>query len=225
LGHSQSQGLGGSSDGGLKPRLLVVTFFKNRDIFVDIYRALSYLASYPDLQAAFGSDTAAATWHYVTYGYHEGRYISTFVLMGTSTDETLTGGSGNEILYGLNGNDTLNGGAGVDLLIGGDGDDTFVFSNASDIGITAGSRDVISDFISGQDQIDLSGIDANSGIDGNQSFSGTILGGSGVFSSAGQLHYDSAEGVLYGNTDNDAEAEFAIQLLGVVMLNTADLLL
>jgi hypothetical protein len=40
LGHSQSQGLGGSSDGGLKPRLLVVTFFKNRDIFVDIYRLL-----------------------------------------------------------------------------------------------------------------------------------------------------------------------------------------
>ncbi len=30
--------MGGTSNGYLKPRLSVVTFFKNRDIFVDIYR-------------------------------------------------------------------------------------------------------------------------------------------------------------------------------------------
>jgi len=38
LGHSESQGMGGSSNGYLKPRLGLVIFFKNSDIFVDIYR-------------------------------------------------------------------------------------------------------------------------------------------------------------------------------------------
>ncbi len=152
-------------------------------------------------------------------------FISDPNLTGTAVGETLIGGSGNETISGLGGNDTLNGGAGADLLIGGEDDDTFVFSNASDIGITAGSRDVIGDFTTGQDRIDLSGIDANTITAGDQAFSGILLGGSGVFSSAGQLRYDSAEGVLYGNTDSDAEAEFAIQLMGLVTLNVADLVL
>ena len=38
MGHSESQGMGGSSNGYLKPRLGLVIFFKNSDIFVDIYR-------------------------------------------------------------------------------------------------------------------------------------------------------------------------------------------
>ncbi|MGB7510783.1 MAG: Ig-like domain-containing protein, partial [Pelodictyon phaeoclathratiforme] len=152
-------------------------------------------------------------------------FISDPNLIGTAAGETLMGGSGNETISAFGGNDTLNGGAGADLLIGGAGNDRFVFSNASDTGLAAGSRDVISDFTSGQDRIDLSGIDANTIAAGDQAFSATLLGGSGVFGSAGQLRYNSAEGVLYGNTDSDAEAEFAIQLLGVVMLNTADLVL
>jgi Ca2+-binding RTX toxin-like protein/alpha-tubulin suppressor-like RCC1 family protein len=152
-------------------------------------------------------------------------FVSDPNLIGTDGMDMLHGGSGNETISALGGSDTLNGGAGADLLIGGEDDDTFVFSSASDIGLAAGSRDVISDFTSGQDQIDLSSIDANSGIAGNQAFSGTLLGGSGVFSSAGQLRYDSVAGVLYGNTDSDQEAEFAIQLLGLVTLNTGDLVL
>ena len=39
----------------------------------DTFDAAQYLANYADLQAAFGSDTQAATVHYVTNGYFEGR--------------------------------------------------------------------------------------------------------------------------------------------------------
>jgi hypothetical protein len=45
----------------------------------DTFDAAQYLANYADLQAAFGSDTQAATVHYVTNGHIEGR-----------TDESLT---------------------------------------------------------------------------------------------------------------------------------------
>jgi hypothetical protein len=39
----------------------------------DLFDAAQYLAKYTDLQAAFGTDTEAATIHYITTGYFEGR--------------------------------------------------------------------------------------------------------------------------------------------------------
>ena len=41
--------------------------------FSDLFDAAQYLAKYVDLQAAFGSDHEAATIHYITNGYFEGR--------------------------------------------------------------------------------------------------------------------------------------------------------
>ena len=38
-----------------------------------LFDAAHYLANYADLQAAFGGDTEAATLHYITAGYFEGR--------------------------------------------------------------------------------------------------------------------------------------------------------
>jgi uncharacterized delta-60 repeat protein len=189
------------------------------------FDALSYLASYADLQAAFGTDTAAATRHYVEYGYHEGRTISTFVLTGTEGNDNLIGGSSTDIIYGQGSNDTLDGGGGADTLNGGQGDDTFQFTSASDIGLTAGNRDVIEDFTAGQDQIDLTAIDANTSLAGTQAFSGTLLSTTDPFTQAGQLRFDSSEGILYGNTDIDAEAEFALELIGVTALQVTDLVL
>ena len=34
---------------------------------------MQYLANYPDLQAAFGTDYAAATVHFIVHGFAEGR--------------------------------------------------------------------------------------------------------------------------------------------------------
>jgi hypothetical protein len=42
---------------------------------------------------------------------------------------------------------------------------------------------------------------------------------------AGDLYFDTAAHVLYGNTDADTAAEFAIQLVGLATLSGADLFL
>jgi serralysin len=72
------------------------------------------------------------------------------------------------------------------------------------------------------DVLDLRGIDANAGVRGNQAFTG-LIGASQVFSKPGQLQF--AGGVLYGNTDRDSAAEFAIELAGVRKLGVGDLML
>lgn len=65
---------------------------------------------------------------------------------------TLDGGSGNDRLAGGGGDDTLIGGRGSDLLAGNAGDDVFVFDCRSF------GHDRVVDFTSGEDQIDLRGL-------------------------------------------------------------------
>ncbi|MGC1494889.1 MAG: hypothetical protein WA790_03705 [Sulfitobacter sp.] len=71
-------------------------------------------------------------------------------LNGTDNDDVLGGGVGNDQLNGGNGNDILIDGAGQDTLRGGSGADLFIFTRD-------GVRDVILDYQTGIDQIDLSG--------------------------------------------------------------------
>ena len=79
-------------------------------------------------------------------------------IIGTPDDDILTGTTGDDVISGLGGidlidagagNDTLIGGAENDVLTGGDGADSFVFG-AED------GADIITDFISGTDRIQLS---------------------------------------------------------------------
>jgi Ca2+-binding RTX toxin-like protein len=88
----------------------------------------------------------------------------------TAGEDRMDGGGGNDVLDGGGGDDTLVGGLGADTLLGGAGKDTFQFSsvNESPFGI---GYDTISDFnpVEG-DKIDLSGIDADTGIPGDQAF-------------------------------------------------------
>jgi Ca2+-binding RTX toxin-like protein len=104
--------------------------------------------------------------------------------LGTNGVNAITGLDGNDILYGRGGNDLLDGGEGVDTLIGGIGADDIVASNGAtenyrdlvryeslkDSGTTAATRDNILSFKRGQDKIDLSKLDANLGLKGNQAF-------------------------------------------------------
>jgi serralysin len=94
-------------------------------------------------------------------------------------------------------------------------------------GLTNTTWDVITDFVHGTDKLDLATLDADTALAGNQAFAAPVLGGtfSGVFANAGDLYFDSAAHVLYGNTDADTAAEFAIQLVGVATLTGADLFL
>ncbi|CAK0764898.1 serralysin [Gammaproteobacteria bacterium] len=150
-------------------------------------------------------------------------------LDGYAGNDTLIGGDGSDTLVGGNGNDTLIGGADQDILVGGNGNDTFDFNALSEMGLpntatwnTINTWDIIVDFMRGQDKIDLSTLDANTATTANDAFA-TFISSSANFTAAGQLKFINQ--VLYGNTDTDNAAEFAIQLTGLTALTTSDLIL
>ncbi len=131
-------------------------------------------------------------------------------IFGAAGDDDLFGGAGNDTINGGAGSDILTGGKGRDVLIGGSGEDTFVFALKADLGLGK-KRDTIADFEVGVDIIDLAELDANSATRKNDAFK-TLLTGKQKFTKAGQLYYDAKKGVLSGNTDKDAAAEFHILL-------------
>jgi serralysin len=149
---------------------------------------------------------------------------------GNASDNEIRGGGGNDTLSGLGGNDRLIGGSGADTLTSGSssfpGQNVFVYENLADSFAGVGLRDTITDFASSADNIDVSGVDANSIAAGNQTF--TFIG-SAAFSSffgfftPGQLRYSG--GVLQGNTDFDGAAEFEIVLSNFASLSASDIVL
>ncbi len=112
--------------------------------------------------------------------------------------ENAVGGSGNDIIIGNSasnrlignaGNDVMSGGDGIDFFTGGAGNDTFIADiNGATIVAKRGaiSLDVITDFQKGLDKIDLSGIDANMTLNGDQSF---IFRGSSANKAMGDLTF------------------------------------
>lgn len=110
-------------------------------------------------------------------------------LDGGAGADTLRGEDGNDTISGGQNNDAIYGGAGADTLSGGAGADTFFFTAQSDSPF--GGGDHILDFRRSQgDKIDLSAIDANSVLAGDQAFS--IVGS---FSHvAGQMTISSLSG-------------------------------
>lgn len=140
--------------------------------------------------------------------------LGTAPLSGTGNDgaNSISGNRGANTLDGKGGDDVLHGGGGRDLLIGGDGADRFDFDSIKEAGRKPGARDHIIDFVSGQDRIDLSTIDANVKARGNQAFDWI---GSGAFHhEAGELRYfvQGSSVVLAGDTDGNGRADFQIEL-------------
>ncbi|MBV4481735.1 M10 family metallopeptidase C-terminal domain-containing protein [Pseudomonas khavaziana] len=80
------------------------------------------------------------------------------------TLENAIGGHGNDQLLGNEADNRLTGGSGTDQLTGGKGKDTFVYNAVSDS--TPEKPDLITDFISGTDSIDLSTLLKNNGLRG-----------------------------------------------------------
>ncbi len=110
-------------------------------------------------------------------------------VVGTSNNDTLTGVTnsgdvisgleGNDSLTGLNGNDTLSGGSGDDTLTGGAGNDTFILESFNG-SYTDNDLDVVTDFVQGQDKIDVSGLGISefstvSSLASNDSFNNAII--------------------------------------------------
>ena len=149
-------------------------------------------------------------------------------ITGANGADFLRGEGGNDTLNGANGNDTLDGGTGADVLIGGTGEDsltgglgrdTFSFSTVSS-SIPA-TPDRINDFeVAGSqkgDLIDVSGIDANSGLAGNDAFIFGVAVSQGTLS----LVDSGTDTLVQMNTDADAAFEIVILIADGAVLASA----
>lgn len=126
-------------------------------------------------------------------------------LKGGRGDDYLEAGEGNDTLRGGRDNDTLFGGEGQDRMTGGTGADVFVFTSVDESGIGANTRDVITDFDTLVDLIDLTDLDG-----GGYSFIGTD-----AFSGDGrEVRYDAGfnDVELVIDLDGDMNADARILL-------------
>ena len=103
-------------------------------------------------------------------------------------------------------------------LTGGGGADIFRFTSVeqSRPGLFA---DILTDFVSGIDDIDLSQIDANSGAGGDQAFS--FIGTSAFTGVAGQLRYDVIGGSAHIFADVDGNLVADLQIVANSPIMTA----
>jgi Ca2+-binding RTX toxin-like protein len=135
-------------------------------------------------------------------------------LRGNVSDNRLDGGTGDDRIIGLGGADMLTGGAGADR---------FVFSATRDS--LPSAPDTITDFLSGADKIDLSGIDAVLARSGNQHFS---FIGTAAFTAPGQVRIDTSvagQTLVLGNIDADLHADFALTVHSAAPLMPIDFIL
>jgi VCBS repeat-containing protein len=138
------------------------------------------------------------------------------VVKGGAGSDHVYGGVGNDDVQGGTGDDFVYGGAGADRLSGALGADVFVFFDGDLTGL-AGTTDRITDFKSAQgDTLDLSGIDADTGLGGDQAFS--LVGG---FSHhAGEMTLSFAAGTntttLAMDTNGDGAADYLLLFDGNV---------
>ncbi|SFO57658.1 Ca2+-binding protein, RTX toxin-related [Cohaesibacter marisflavi] len=154
-------------------------------------------------------------------------------LNGNQGNDILNGGNGNDILNGGLGNDQLYAGAGADRLIGSAGADkmyagndnavdTFVFNSINDSRAGAAQHDMIYLFESREDQIDLSGIDANLSAVGNDSFQFSSAGAS---ANAVWIQTSGSSIMLFADNNGDAVADFEIELVNLTSLDGLDITL
>jgi Ca2+-binding RTX toxin-like protein len=152
---------------------------------------------------------------------------------GNATDNDLVGNAGKNQLKGEAGNDLIRGLAGADQLWGGGGADTFDFDAVSDIRKASSKRDIIKDFQHLNDKIDLSTIDANSLLAGDQAFKFKAAEGTAFTGVAGQLIWDQKDAagtssdrtLVSGDINGDGLADFTLELSGLVNLTKVDFIL
>jgi Ca2+-binding RTX toxin-like protein len=142
------------------------------------------------------------------------------ILRGNTGANALAGGAGDDVLIGGLGNDRLDGGLGSDLLAGGAGADMFSFTSVAGSPASA-LRDTIADFTAGLDRINLSSLDTNPLVAGDQAF--TFLGADAFRGLAGDLRV--AGGIVEADLDGDRIADLSIAVRGITTLDAADFFL
>jgi serralysin len=138
-------------------------------------------------------------------------------LVGTAmAGQTLAGNALANRVTGSGGNDTIVGGGGADTLTGGAGADRFRVSAAADS--PTASPDRVADFVfAAGDRVDLSFMDANALLAGNQAFAfigAAAFSGTGA-AGAGQLRAGLLAPGLWraqGDTDGNGLADFSIDI-------------
>jgi Ca2+-binding RTX toxin-like protein len=191
--------------------------------------------------AGGGKDRVAASTNYVLAATAEIEALTTTKSVGTDAinltgnefAQTIAGNAGANILSGKGGDDTLKGGAGADKLFGGLGADKLYGGSGADMFVfqsgqhsTMSVRDVIYDFSrNAGDRIDLSAIDANTKVAGNQTF--TFVGEKAFSHKAGELRYTNANGdtYLYGDGNGDGRTDFSVRLDDTIELVKGDFIL
>ncbi len=158
-------------------------------------------------------------------------------LLGDNEDNNFNGGNSSDRVFGRMGNDVLNGGRGVDAIYGNNGADVmtggsvagqmdrFIYFGATDTGVGAGNRDIITDFTSGEDRIEISRIDADVTVGLVQDFN--FIADAAFSNTAGELRYEQIDGntIVMADRDGDGMADFEIELTGLVDMVVTDFLL
>lgn len=125
---------------------------------------------------------------------------STFNILGSLNNDTLTGGQLADTINGGAGADSITGGSGADSLTGGLGADVFVYGAVAES--TGSNADTITDFTSGTDTLqftlDYSALSA--GIDVNTNSVSSVAD---LSAKRGEFVYDSTAGTLSVNVNND----------------------
>jgi len=116
------------------------------------------------------------------------------------------------------------GSGGRDVVTGGAARGIFDHDHTSDGLPGSANRDMIIDFAHNSDKIDLTGIDANTAVAGNQAF---VWLGDAPLTGAGQVDFITSGGntIVQASTDADSTPEFQIRLTGIVTLSEGDFFL
>lgn len=141
-------------------------------------------------------------------------------LVGNAGNNVLVGNNGNDWLFGGQGQDTLRGGAGQDVMFGGKDTvrDVFVFASTSESQPGA-KADVVHDFVSGIDRIDLRPMDANIRAGGDQAF---LFGGDKAAAHSVWTVQSGNDLIVRADVTGDKVVDFAFRLTNVDSLTAAD---
>jgi serralysin len=147
-------------------------------------------------------------------------------MFGGSSEDYLSGGNGNDDMNGESSGDKLYGGLGADDIIGGTGADDFIYRSIAESTVSTSGRDVIRGFNHDAfDAVDLTAIDANTDVSGNNAFD--FIGRLSFSGDAGELRYryGSTYTVLEADTNGNGVADFAITFTGLIAFQDGDIFL
>jgi Ca2+-binding RTX toxin-like protein len=207
------------------------------------------VAGYWDATAAVSIDLTKASWNWTgdaqgdIFNSIEGFDLSMGddifrgdandnIVNGAAGNDQISGGAGNDYLDGSSGNDILYGGLGGDVLVGRLGADIFQYTAIEDSqnilinGVL--QQDQIVDFTRGEDKIDLSAIDADPGLAGDQAF--VFIADPAHYTGnwtgvVGQMTWADGTASIALSTDADPECELIIYMSHPYQFTASDFIL